>query len=227
MPLYTPGMSRDSTVISVLLAAWVALLSAGCASSEGPAVLTIEPSQYEAAFAAAAEAARREGMPAILRDPHGGVIETSPRIAGSILEPWRGDNASFAQAVDNTVSFQQRRARFEFVPADHPPVELPPTGALRGPDVAGLEARDIDLTRHDGPIEVRAIVSVESFHRPGLRRSTWSRRYTTQVQLLGPDEALPSGFWTPIARDEPAERRLLAAIQNVLQDDAQDAASTR
>src|SRR5262245_26807394 len=76
----------------------------GCATSEGPDAVTLDASQYQAAFDAAVEAAREQDMPPILQDRRSGIIETDARIAASLLEPWRNDNASMNQAVENTVA---------------------------------------------------------------------------------------------------------------------------
>jgi hypothetical protein len=187
----------------------------GCASSSGPAVLTIPPEKYQAAFNAAGEAARREGMPPAWRDVRRGVIETESRIAGSIIEPWRGDNATAAQAWENTISSQRRRVRFEFVPRAAPDEgEGAPTAAHAPPDPTGIREVPLDLTQHEGAIDVYAWVIVERSYRPGTRRGLWSRRLTTRFD--SPLDDHRGAFWAPVARDEAYERRLLAQVEAIL-----------
>ena len=198
------------------------LVAAGCASAPpGPEVLTVTAADYAAAFDAAVEAARRDGMPAVLRDRRGGVIETTPRVAGSILEPWRGDNASLEQAVENTVAYQRRRARFEFARAGFvPPDEITTTQPLAGPDVVNAQQTPLDLTAETGELELRVWVYVERASMPGQRRSTWTRAKTTQAQLVYPegmkDRRGVTVNWTPAARDPDYERRLLRHVQEIM-----------
>ncbi len=188
----------------------------GCASSSGPAMLTIDSARYEKVFDTALEMMRRQGMNPVVIDRRGGIIETEPRIAGSILEPWDPNNASYQQAMDNTLSLQRRRARFEFMPGRRAPVRFPTEKPIRPREPAGLTAQPVDLTSYDGDIDVHVTVTVERQYRPSRRRGTWSRRLTTQSAFLGPDKNLPPNFWTPITRDTAYERRLLAALDQVL-----------
>ncbi len=132
----------------------------GCATSQGPAFLTIQAEAYADAFDAAVEAAAEAGLPPTVRDRRSGVIETEPRIAGSVLEPWRTDNASFAQAMKNTITFQRRRARFEVTPAGFRPRESA-EASLTGPDLFALRDAEVDLSRLAGPLELRVWVYVE------------------------------------------------------------------
>jgi len=144
-------------------------------------------------------------MPPALRDRRSGVIETEAQIAGSVLEPWRTDNASAAQAVENTVAFQRRRARFEFTPA-------------------GFQEPPRDLTKVPDDLELRVWVFVERASTPGLRRSTWTRSKTTTTQLVAPEGdtgPAPTTSWTPVTRDVAYERRLLAAVQDGLRSQGQ------
>jgi hypothetical protein len=180
--------------------AGLALLG-GCASSDGPEVLAIAPDAYDEAFDAAVEAARARGLAAALKDRRGGVIETDTAPAGSMFEPWRGESASWGQAVEHTAGFARRRARFEFAPP--------------GVDAAGGESRTADLTNQSQALELRVLVTVERASRPGLRSSTWSqlRSSTTLIVPPGSDgQPLPGQHWVPLGRDEAFERRLLADV---------------
>ena len=210
---------RTMLALVMLLAAL-----AGC-TSDGPAFLTVEPGGYDRAFDLAVEAAREAGMTAMLRDRRGGIIETDARIAGSVLEPWRTDNDSFGQALENTMSFQRRRARFEFVPAGFIEPMIDPDAPLVGADPSSGVGPPFDLTEYDGPVELRAWVYVERAHRPGLRRSTWSRRQSEyvidpqqqdepRVDNVGVRRGGRQTSWTPIDRDQAYERRLLAVVED-------------
>ena len=198
----------------------------GCATSQGPAFLTIQAGAYAEAFDAAVEAAAVAGLTPTVRDRRNGVIETEPRIAGSFLEPWRTDNASFAQAMENTITFQRRRARFEFTPAGFRPRE-PAEASLTGPDLFAQHEAEVDLSRFAGPLELRVWVYVERAYSPGLRRSTWTRARTTRTRIVPAEdeEALPSRYWTPVHRDEAYERRLLGAVERAL-DERSEPSST-
>ncbi len=209
----------------VLIAAGVCgVVLAGCASSEGPEVIVLDAGTYHEAFDAAVETARRHRMPAEMKDRRRGVIETEAAHAGSLLEPWRTDNASFVQTLDNTFAHQRRRTRFEFIPAGFRPPAVPDDEDLPGPDVFAEDAPTMDLTQVDGELELRVWVYLERAYTPGLRRDTWSRRLTTRSRIHPTDpeaSPLPGRHWTPVARDKAYEKRLLGRIARIL--DAQDA----
>jgi hypothetical protein len=195
----------------------------GCAKAPGPDLLRIDAAAYHEAFDAAMEASRINGLPLALRDRRRGVIETEPAFATSILEPWRDDNATMGQSLENTIGFQRRRARFEFAPAGAAPPTTDPSAAptadsTTDPDLLGIETRDLDLTAYDGDLELRVLVIVERAHAMGVRRSTWSRRSSTRAIIDAPasDGDIPANFWTPVSRDEAFERRLLAAVDQAL-----------
>jgi hypothetical protein len=190
-----------------------------CSTPEAREVLRIEAGQYGAAFEAAVEAARDAGMPPIVRDRRGGIIETEPEIAASLLEPWRLDGATLAARLENTLAFQRRRMRFEFAPAGFRADAAGADEALSGPDLLDLEDHRADLTRLDEPVELRVRVYLERAHEPGLRLDPWSRRLTTRTKILLDGEEprpLDETFWTPVARDRALEQRMLAAIEKRL-----------
>ena len=208
--------------IGALVAA--AVVATGCAPAGGPSHLTIGAADYDPAFDAAAQAAREAGMAPALLDRRHGTIDTQPVAAASIIEPWRGGNASFGQAMENTITFQRRRARFEFAPVDQDGAgqrsELPAAGRAAppaGPDLLGIRTPQRDLTEYDGVLELRVTVTLERAHMPGLRRSTWSRSLTTRTEIITSSEPLPALFWEPVARDTAFERRLLAAVREMLE----------
>lgn len=195
-----------------------------CAATEGPSVVTIPRDRYADAFQAALEVIRDEDMVTALRDRDGGVIETQPRRAAGVLEPWRTDNDSFAQAAENTLALRRRRVRIEFVSTDFAPPRVDPQAPLEGPDLLGGASTPGELRAPQGgtgPIEIRAWVTLDRADVPGLRRFTWTRRLTTVAldprDPIDPREGVEaSSAWTPSERDEAMERRLLGAIEQRL-----------
>ncbi len=213
--------------------------------------LPVDASRYNETFEAAVAAVRAKGYTTAFRDPEAGVIETEPVRAGTILEPWRSDNTSFAGTLEQTAGIRRRRVRIEIFSraeaeaaalaetapaaaeprsdATEPPIEgdddtmiTPPAPApapaparLRGPRLLA-EAGDVQLgpLHASGPLFMRAVVSIEQAHTPGLRRFTWSRLLTTRT--IDPEEPIDPGDgvlatsrWTPIGRDHVYERQIL------------------
>jgi hypothetical protein len=219
--------NRDSSA-SRGLGGWVLCLllgllviGPGCSTPQNrPATMALEPGGYEACFDAVILVARESGMPAILRDRAGGVVETAPRLSGSFFEPWRLDNASFSETIENTVSFQRRRARFEFVPADFVAPSAGDPNNLEGPPLPGSTGDDLlDVRTYPGPLEVRVWVYVERAFTPGARLGTWTRSQATfsrdtlaPVRDDGDKTVVDFSKWTPVRRDPAYEQRLLEAL---------------
>ena len=191
----------------------------GCASSTGPRSIVIGGSDYEQAFDHALAIARDARMPATVVDRRSGRIETDSRTAGSLLEPWDRDNASFNQAAENTLNMQRRSIRFEFRPENEPlaDVTVDTSDSDSGPAIVPKPGELVDLTDYTGNVAVDVVVTVERQYRPGQRRSTWTRRSTSQMTDTS-DEALetPDTFWTIVGRDTAYEKRLLAELESRL-----------
>lgn len=190
----------------------------GCGSiPQGPDVLVLTPSQYNAAFDAAAAVAVAKGMKPAILDRRGGYIHTDPTAAGSIVEPWKPQASTPRQALQNTLTLQQRTARFEFRPVG---VEVLPDlepGELLGPEL--LTGSGIDLTTFRGPIELRVWVYVDRQYKRGIRRGTWTLGSETITKELPSDslwEQSPSKFWVPMTRDVASERAILAGVESLL-----------
>mgnify|MGYP006223966505 CR=1 FL=1 len=93
-------------------------------ANQGPDVVFVSSVDYEKAFDAAVDAASSRGLKPVFVDRRGGVIETSPTVAGSVVEPWKQRATSPRQTLENTLSLQRRTARFEFRPAKMPTAQL-------------------------------------------------------------------------------------------------------
>lgn len=203
-------------------------LVTGCESAGKPSPgssLSLGGIQYDICFDEVIRVASDSGMPAVIRDRSGGLVETSPRLCGSILEPWRQDNANFNQALENTVALQRRRARFEFVPAGFVAPPLVDSSALDGAPLPGSTDDGLfDMRTYDGPLELRVWVYIERAFTPGLRNGTWSRsQLSFSSDPLAPEKlTLESGAtvdlsrWTPLRRDTAYEQRLIGLIRTRL-----------
>lgn len=188
----------------------------GCRTNEVPSVVVLDRSEYARSFDAAVETLRDAGMTTAVRDREGGLIETEPRRAGTLLEPWRGDNAGLGQAAENTIATHRRRVRFEFVSTEFAPSEPSADEVLRGPDIDSAQGRAATpLTAPGAPIEMRIWVDLEQSFTPNVRRFLWTRELTTQAfevnVPIDPREGVEvESLWTPVGRDEAYERRLMA-----------------
>ena len=214
-------LRRGAGRAALCLMLGVLIIGPGCSAPQvKPATLALEPGGYEDCFDAVILLARDSGMPAILRDRAGGVVETAPRLSGSLFEPWRLDNASFGETLENTVSLQRRRARFEFVPADFVAPSAGDPGILEGPPLPGSTGDDLlDVRTYPGPLEVRVWVYVERAFTPGVRSGTWTRSQVTftrdtlaPVRDSGDETVVDFSKWTPVRRDPAYEQRLLEAL---------------
>ena len=108
-------MTRVSSIPMILFLCLGGVLG-GCQST-GPKALEIPANRYDTAFDAAREAARQVGMPALLADRTGGIIESRPRLAGSVMEPWRVDNTG-SQWISSSLHKQRRRVEERSCNAD-------------------------------------------------------------------------------------------------------------
>ncbi|MCH2154197.1 MAG: hypothetical protein MK089_12730 [Phycisphaerales bacterium] len=203
------------TSFTAVLAAF--MLLSGCAGSQGPAVVVVPHDRYSEAFDAAVEVARENGLRPSFMDRRSGVIETEPAMAASLMEPWKGGNADFNQALRNTLSRNRLRARFEFsragFAARSDSDEIPPM------DLLAMNEADWDLTRDDGPLDLKVWVFEERGHSVGQRRNQWTfaaSSHTYHQPVEGQWSESPVSFWTPTTRDRAAEKRLLAEVETRL-----------
>lgn len=183
-------------------------LPAETAEGPAPTVLTIEAPAYPDAFRAAHAALSDAGFGPDLEDRDGGLIESRPVPGGSLLEPWAWADGDVGNGVADTLAWQRRIARVEFVPLEFRP---PDALSVDRPALPGASAPR-DLARHDGPIEVRVWVFVERAFTPGLRRSDWTFAVTsvsTSPEPVGTSSTGGApGRWTPVGRDPALEARL-------------------
>ncbi len=205
----------------------------GCASrpSDAPTVLALESASYASAFDTAVALVVDEGMPAVLRDRDGGVIESSPNVSGSLVEPWDWPRGDIGAATESTLNFQRRRVRFEFVPTGFRPRELREDAPLLGTLTPGSEdasaADAVNLSGYEGPLELRVWVYLERAYTPYLQRSTWTFQGRTFAR--NPERAADianaerndgstrdTSIWTPIARDPAFEEAILTKLRERL-----------
>lgn len=230
-------MGRLRSAGSFLALCAIALSGVGCDTGEPAAgslagdapvgVYELDGTAYARTFDEVVSLLQDEGFAIAIRDRDGGVVESRPAIAGSLIEPWNWPGGDLGAALENTASFQRRRIRFEFLPVGFSPAPPAGEGALIGPRVPGSEdpagARAIDLADHEGPIELRVWVYVERAFTPHLQRSTWTLTRTSFAsdplagRGAGDGTTRDRSIWTPIGRDESMERIQLAKVRERLE----------
>jgi len=202
----------------------------GCNTMEGDDSMQLGSQDYARAFDACIETGRDEGMPPSLADRGNGIIETEPRSIGSFFEPWRTDTSGPEQTLQSTVQYERRRVRFVFMPAEFEPEAIDGKGPFNGaaqPDSPTDRAR-FDLETYEGILELRTRVFIERGFKPGIRTNTWSSTLTTtttEPRPRGRDDGtdrMPTQ-WTPIGRDEAAERTMMRAVRARLSESTQGA----
>lgn len=248
---FSASSRRGRTSTALLAAAAIAAVSlslGGCSTppSEAPTVFSLERATYAEAFDEAVRLVADEGMPAVLRDRDGGVIESRPSVSGSLLEPWDWPGGDVGAATESTLNYHRRRVRFEFVPTGFRPRDLREDAPLEGMRTPGTvdpaDGGAVDLAaRHDagaangldGTIELRVWVYIERAYTPYLQRSTWTfqnRSFARDPQKergTQPDGSTrDASVWTPVSRDADMEAQLLAKLRERLERPAPAAAPT-
>lgn len=189
-------------------------------------MIVVPRSRYSELFEAACEAAREERLSPEIADRQSGAIQTSPRPAGSLVEPWTWHELTAGEVIEGTLAFERRRAYFEFVPTGFRPVARDAATPLTGPALPGSDrAAPVSVESGEGELELRVSVSVERQFRPGFQGSP----YTRSMSGFSRDAAAPRqgeeggaavlrdrSVWTPVARDERLERVLVARIREIL-----------
>ena len=210
-----PVLARSARAVPAILAVSSAI---GCASdATGPTFLTVPHAQYEQVFDAACEAVRAEGFVPEVADRNAGAIETEPRFAGSLIEPWAWSDMKADEVVEGTFGFERRRVRVEFVPSGFRPAGPEGTAPLAGPILPGSQrGSGADVTRTAEDLEVRVSVSVERQFRPGYQGSPYTRAlgsYSTDVTIKDdPETPRDRSTWTAVGRDERLERLLIERL---------------
>jgi hypothetical protein len=215
---------------------WILLttLLVACQAPEQEDALRLDRGDYNRAFQACIEAGREQDMSPALADRSNGIIETEPRLIGSLLEPWRTDTKGIDQTLQATLQMERRRVRFVFVPEGFEPQVIDGASDFQGAAAPGSSAdlARFDLETFEGPIELRTRVFIERGFTPGIRQSTWSGTLRTVTTEPAPKQRNDGTTrsptqWTPIGRDEAAERRLTARVAELLAESgATDAAVT-
>ena len=226
---------RRLAPIPALLALCAALLPlAGCHTMQGDASMQLSADDYPRTFGACIEAGREFGMPPLLADRGNGIIETEPRSIGSLLEPWRTDHSGLDQVAQATMQHERRRVRFVFMPVGWEPDAIDGSSDFTGSAQPGSpqDSARFDLETWKGPIELRARVFIERNFTPGIRPSTWSGTLASTTTEPAPKRAADGTdrtptLWTPIGRDEAAERTLLDRVRARLDETAPTVTSAR
>lgn len=202
------------------------LLTGGCTRGQDArpvsgSLLRIDRDRFDQAFDSVLAVAADEGFTVSLVDRRAGIIETEPRHAPSVLEPWHPDGSTLGTRLSNTLNDRARRLRFEFVAQDQDDARIA-TGDLPGPDLLGLRAdadrggtgaaaawpgaeSPPDPPASDAALVLRAWTWLERSHVPGMRRHPWSRSLTTRSGFDGwtDDEAA----WEALRRRPTGGRR--------------------
>jgi len=215
-PIKGAELSRSCALIITIM---LALHLAGCSAPSGPASWTVERDDFDRAFDAAVIALADAGYVSAVRDRSGGVIESEPLRIGGALEPWHAIGQPWSTTGESTLTLQRRRARVEFSTPDQTDGTTSSRVEPQGPDVVGAAAPDVRTS--DGPLVARVWVAIERAHTPGIRRFTWTRSLTTRyidpADPIDPaDGVVATSIWTPIGRDEDAERRIAERIRALL-----------
>ena len=200
----------------------ISAVIAGCASEpKGPTFVAVERSRYEATFDAVCAVAREEGLVPEVLDRRAGGIDTAPKHAGSLIEPWAWKDLTASEVVEGTFGFERRRAHFEFVEVGFRPSAPEGTAPLAGPVRPGSErGQGTDIASSEAGLELRVSVSVERQFRPGYQGPAYTRSLGSfSKDVTTPDDPLAPrdrSNWTAIARDERLERLLLARVAQKL-----------
>lgn len=197
-------------------------------------MVSVPKARYASAFDAACAAARAEGLVPEVADRESGTLETSSRLAGSVIEPWAWSDLTASDVIEGTFGYERRRAHFEFVPAGFrpasPSASADGSAPLAGPILPGSErgvGSDLPTSLPGGTeeIEVRVTVSVERQFRPGYQGPAYTRALGSYSRDDDEDDTgidprrrnvQPTGTWTPVARDERLERVLMARVGELL-----------
>lgn len=205
------------TMRPIVLAMLALAALAGCTTWQGPTEIAIPPGDYERSMQTAVETLRTLGYRCTVIDREAGVVETDPRRAGSLVEPWRTDNASLSDAAANTVSPRRRQVRLSWEPAGtQGPLAEPTT--LTGPTLPGTTAPAPRANLGTSTLVLRAIVSLDQQYTPGDRISPYSASLSSSYSEVrsGTEGPVDRGSWTPVGRDEATEQRILGLIERAL-----------
>lgn len=201
----------------IVLAVLALAALTGCTTWQGPTEITVPAGQYDRSMQTAVDTLNRLGYRCTVIDREAGVVDTDPRRAGSLVEPWRTDNASLSDAAANTVSPRRRQVRLSWTPvgAEQPLVE---PATLGGPEVPGSKAPQPGADLAAAPLILRAIVSLEQQYTPGDRISPYSASLSSNFTepRSATDGPVDRGTWTPVGRDEATEQRILGLIERAL-----------
>jgi len=231
------ALGQRTRIAHAVAIASALLVLCGCNSMNGEASMQLNSNEYGRAFDACIQEGRAQSMAPALADRSNGLIETEPRNMGSLIEPWRWDTSGAQQSLESTLQFERRRMRFIFVPVDFEPEAIDGKNSFQGASLPGSpsDTARFDLETYQGLLELRTRVFIERGFTPGIRNSTWSAQLITISTIPTPiskydgTDRTPT-LWTPVGRDEAAERTMMAHIRLLLdqsiKESAREAAAT-
>jgi hypothetical protein len=201
----------------IALAVLVLAALAGCTTWQGPTEIAVPAGEYDRSVQVAVDTLNRLGYRCTVIDREAGVVDTDPLRAGSLVEPWRTDNASLSDAAANTVSPRRRQVRLSWTPVG---AQLPLTepATLSGPELPGSKAPSPRPDLASGALILKAIVSLEQQYTPGDRISTYSASLSSGYSepRSATEGPVDRATWTPVGRDEATEQRILGLIERSL-----------
>ncbi|MBM4052860.1 MAG: hypothetical protein FJ270_09000 [Planctomycetes bacterium] len=202
---------------SIALAVLALAALTGCTTWQGPTEIAIPDGDYGRSMQTAVDTLNRLGYRCAVIDREAGVVDTDPLRAGSLVEPWRTDNASLSDAAANTVSARRRQVRLSWTPVGAEDLLVEPS-TLGGPELPGSTAPRARVELGKGPLILRAIVSLEQQYTPGDRISPYSASLSSTFKepRSATEGPVDRGTWTPVGRDEATEQRILGLIERAL-----------
>lgn len=183
----------------------------GCAA-EVPEVFTFDAERYPAVAKSVTAAMREERFIVDRNDPRLGVFTSKPLTSPTILEFFKADNSTMAQAWESTANLQRRRVRVVIEP------EKEKEGEYDAEQLANMSQVTLNpppptFEHPSGPLNLRVMVFVDRAHQPLWQVETTTRRLSSHAidpQLR--ERRMQPLYWEPISRDPFMEQRLMRRI---------------
>jgi len=187
-------MIRRRIFLCLLL--WVGLSSAGCSrqvvDTDNP--VTVSAEQYRRYFDSSIDVLRDAGYVIDRRDYRFGTITTLPQSSPNIVELWNSQNTTADQAIQSTLSNEQRHVTVQFAKARADEAEAS-DDYLFEVNVM-LERKQVPTRRMAG----------------SARRNVFSDLSATPRGLH--ERGVTGVYWEPVGRDALLEARLMKQIRD-------------